>query len=429
MRLAQSISCRPGEEARLPTALESRPAVFALFFPVAPVSGSASAIAAHEPPPYLSRSRDLRRRLARLLGKSSGKSKLLNLRSITRRIEFQYVGSNFEAQWLLYLLNRQFYPRLYRQRLRLKAPALLKINFRNRFPRCYPTRRLASDGSIYYGPFPSRAAAERFAAEFLDLFKIRRCVEDLHPDPSHPGCIYSQMKMCLAPCFMGCTEEEYRQELSRVVSFLDAAGRPLIGSLRDERERASQALDFESAERAHRKIERVNEVLRSRPDLVRNLDQLQALIVLPGAAPRTVTFFRVAGCELSGPATLLLDENVSSPGPLDQQLDRLAASLSPAAAHQPHAIRGSTAPHVIPSEAGNPLSLRGRPREESASPRESQGAGARSAGSASWEHLALLSRWYYSSYREGDLIMLPPDGALPHRRLIRLCRKILAHGG
>ena len=46
--------------------------------------------------------------------------------------------------------------------------------------------------------------------------KMRRCVEDLNPDPAFPGCVYSEMKMCLAPCFRGCTDDEYRAEVVRV---------------------------------------------------------------------------------------------------------------------------------------------------------------------------------------------------------------------
>ncbi len=380
MRLAQTISYQAGEESELLALLEPRPAVFAVFLSGSPAMSSASLESppAREPLPYLSRARDLRRRLARLLKEPN--SRRFNLRALARRIEFQYVGSNFEAQWLLYGLNRHYYPRVYRQRLRLKPPALLKINLRNRFPRCYPTRRLARDGSLYYGPFPSRAFAERFAAQFLDLFKIRRCVDDLHPDPSHPGCIYSQMKMCLAPCFMGCTDQEYQEELDRVVGFLDAGGRPLLEALQQERDRASEALDFETAQRAHRRLEKVQEILRSLPEIVGNIMQTQALLVLPGAQPRSVTFFRLASGELYGPGTLGLDENAPRPEPLDALLDRTVASL---------------------------------PRDSAAQ------------GSPSWEPLALLARWYYSSYRDGELLMLPPGGALPHRRLIRVCRKLV----
>jgi hypothetical protein len=40
--------------------------------------------------------------------------------------------------------------------------------------------------------------------------------------------------------------------------------------------------------------------------------------------------------------------------------------------------------------------------------------------------LSLLARWFYSSFREGELVMLNPEQTIPHTRLIRLCRKILA---
>jgi len=46
-----------------------------------------------------------------------------------------------------------------------------------------------------------------------------------------------------------------------------------------------------------------------------------------------------------------------------------------------------------------------------------------------WEHLSLLARWYYSSFRQGELVMLNPDQAIPQSRLIRICRKLLAREG
>ena len=357
--------------------LPSAPAVFALF-PETTAPGSA---------PYISRTRDLRRRLTRLLGEALTSSKRLNLREVTCRVEYQGVGSTFEAQWLLYLLNKVYYPRTYRHRLRLKPPALLKVSLGNRFPRCYPTRRLSNDGSLYYGPFASRVAAERFASEFLDLFKIRRCVEDLNPHPAHPGCIYSQMHMCLAPCFVGCTDEEYQQELSRVVMFLDRDGQALVRSLEEERARTADSLDFEQAAKVHRKLEKIHGVLRSKPGLVRRLDELHAVMLQPAAQPRSVAFFRISGGELRGPATLSLDENVASPLPLDAQLQTLLDSLA-------------------------------RPEPPAAD-------AARIGPPPSWEPLNLLARWYYSSFREGELVMLPPSEEIPYARLIRLCRKMI----
>ncbi|HLY59889.1 MAG TPA: UvrB/UvrC motif-containing protein [Terriglobia bacterium] len=376
MQLQASVQFDPDVEGNaFFESIPPRPAVFAIF----PRESEGLKAA-----PYLSRTSDLRRRLARLLGKPGAGSKRLSLREVAGRIEYSRVGSGFEAQWLLYLLNKFYYPKLYRQRLRLKPPALLKLNLSNRFPRLFPTRRISGDRSIYYGPFRSRVEAERWASEFLDFFKIRRCVEDLNPDPAHPGCIYSQMNMCLAPCFAGCTDEEYQGEVSRVVEFLDADGQSLVRALEGERAQAAESLEFEQAAKVHRRIEKVREVLRQKPDLACNLRELHALVVERGAEGNSVVFFRVCAGELRGPATLCLDENVSSPVSLDEQLHNLLDSL----AAEPSATRKPAAP--------------------------------------SWEHLSLLARWYYSSFRRGELVMLPASQQIPHPRLIRICRKILA---
>jgi excinuclease UvrABC nuclease subunit len=356
-------------------AFSSGPAVFALF--PAPRGGSV-------PIPYLGRTRNLRRRLARMLSPMRRSSRMLNLRELTARIEYEPVGSAFEALWRLYHLNKHYFPGQYRDRLRLRPPVLLKLNLRNRFPRCYLTRRLANDNSLYYGPFPAQLAAERFEAAFLDLFKIRRCAEDLDPDPSHPGCIYSQLHMCLAPCFGGCTDSAYQAEVQRVTEFLDTDGRSLLRFLESERAQASEFLEFEQAGKVHRRIEKVNELLRQRADLVRNLRALDAVIVLKGAEAKAVVFFRVIGGEIRGPAALSLDENVPTPTPLDRQLHDLLQSLAMA--------KEKADQQALPP----------------------------------WEHLSLLARWYYSSFREGELIMLSQSQAMPHTRLIRVCRKLLA---
>ncbi|HZT71992.1 MAG TPA: UvrB/UvrC motif-containing protein [Terriglobia bacterium] len=351
---------------------EHRPAVFLLF------SDSNAA-------PYIGRTRNLQRRLRRILRRPEGNSKLLNLREITRRIDYQYAGSSFEMQWMVYHLNRQYYPRQYRARMRLRPPALLKLNLRNRFPRLYPTRRISRDGSIYYGPFPSRAATERFAGEFLDLFKIRRCVEDLDPNPAHPGCIYSQMRMCLAPCFKGCTDEEYRKEVARVIEFLASDGESLVKGLKSERDRASADLDFERAAQLHRKVEKVHEALALKPEPVQKLDELHAVLVLPGAQPKTAAFFLMCSGKLRGPVSLDLDENVPSPLSLDERFRRLFENLL------------------------------------------NQSENARAANP--WEHLSLFTKWYYSSFRQGEIVMLASPTQIPYAKLIRICRKIIASSG
>jgi excinuclease ABC subunit C len=387
MRLQHSAPFNSSEAGDFLASLPASRAIFVLW----PVNEPAQGVQ-----PYIGRTGNLRHRLERLLAPPRDGLRRLNLHEFTRRLEYQCVGSSFEATWLLYQTNRAHYPRTYRRRLRLRPPVLLKVNLQNRFPRCYPARSLTRDGSLYYGPFPSRADAEHFAGEFLDFFKIRRCVEDLNPDPNHPGCIYSQMKMCLAPCFGGCTDAEYQAELDQAVAFLDTKGASLERQLEAERERASEALDFEEAARVHRRLDKVSDVLRRRAGLAGNVADLHALIVERGAELGSVVFFRVWAGELLGPAALALEERVAAPAPLDLRIRELVSGLVP-----------------------GPGGLSPKPEAPGGTP----------APLPPWEHLAILARWYYSSFREGEFVPLARNDDLPHRRLIRLCRKLTSEPG
>src|SRR5437667_9946381 len=102
---------------------------------------------------------------------------------------------------------------------------------------------------------------------------MRRCVDDLHPDPAFPGCVYSEMKMCLAPCFKGCTDSDYHAEVARVQAFFDTAGDSLSRELAEERDRASTHLAFEDAAAIHAKIEKLNPLLAQLPQLVQSIER------------------------------------------------------------------------------------------------------------------------------------------------------------
>src|SRR5499427_6832846 len=199
--------------------------------------------------PYVSKTANLRRRLQRLLGTVDERTKRLNLRDRVRFIGYSATGSDFESGFLLYRILRSTFPKTYQKRLRFRLAPFVKLHLDNEYPRASITTRLGklSGQSLYYGPFVSRVAAEKFANDSLDFFKMRRCVDDLHPDPAFPGCIYSEMKMCLAPCFKGCTDQAYRQEVERVQAYLDTGGLSLEREISIQRDEASTALDFENA--------------------------------------------------------------------------------------------------------------------------------------------------------------------------------------
>src|SRR5271156_3412061 len=215
--------------------------------------------------PHLVRTADLRRAAERLLRPPEPGSKRLNLRDVAARIRYRVTGSKFEQTFALYQHARANFPDRYRDLLRLRPPALLKENLRNEYPRCYVTRRLSADAGFYFGPFASRRMADAFSEGFLDLFKIRRCQIKIRRDPDFPGCIYSEMKMCLAPCFAGCTKDEYDIEVGQMLEALASQGSALTARLEREREAASELLDFEQAATLHKRLEKVSQALKGMP--------------------------------------------------------------------------------------------------------------------------------------------------------------------
>jgi excinuclease ABC subunit C len=202
---------------------------------------------------------------------------------------------------------------------------------------------------------------------------MRRCVDDLHPDPSFPGCVYSEMKMCLAPCYKGCSDEEYRAEVSRVQSFFDTAGKSLSRELSDQRNEASSRLAFEEAAAIHGKLEKLKNLLSQLPEIVQRMDRLEAIIVQPSAEASKVEFFHIANATLHGPIPFSIEQS----GEPQSMESRLQAFIS------------------------------GWPDHEVLSNTEAT------------EYLAIVKRWYYRSNRIGEIFFADEKGAWPWRRIVR----------
>ncbi len=380
--------------------LEFDPAREEEFFAALPARPAVLLVEPRQPgaQPYLARTADLRKRLERLLRAPAEPSKRLNLRDVTAQVRYRLTGSAFEQAFVLYQQARALFPRRYRDLLRLRPPALLKVKLANDYPRCYVTRRILSDGGFYFGPFPTRKAAETFANDFLNLFKIRRCQIKIRRDPSFPGCIYSEMKMCLAPCFAGCTKEEYDVEVSRVVQTLASAGGALTGELARERQAASEGLDFERAAAIHRKLEKIAGVLSGLPGLARKVDELDAVVLQPSAEENAIAVFAIRRGLIAEPFVLRFGELASQPRSVEEILrEHLGARRNETqqsnAAYERHGD-GESGP--LSSPAAVMLA----------------------------EHLGLLSRWFYSKPRQGEIFFPEPDW--PYRRIIRACGRILA---
>jgi excinuclease UvrABC nuclease subunit len=352
--------------------------------------------------------------MRRLLDPPESQSKRLNLRDKVARIEYCITGSEFESSLVLYHAAAALFGYAEaRRRLKLHTPPFLRFAMENPHPRVYVTNRLSKRALGYmYGPFPSRAAAERYCDAVLDLFKLRRCYEDLQPYPEHPGCAYGEMKKCMEPCKKACTPEEYAAEAQAVKAFFDTRGESMMAAIAEERERASEEMEFEKAAALHVQWQKVKAAAVLADEMVRPVPELRAVIVQEAAVaegehPEQAAVFMLKGGCLAGP------ERMST---LGVRAVKEQTSVGSSLFAQPLMLQ------AVPLE-GEAATATESPEERAKDVLEKldMRVGAASDVALLSDHLSLFRRWYYrpEKQRVGEIFLPNEDGSRPVRRILR----------
>jgi len=152
-------------------------------------------------------------------------------------------------------------------------------------------------------------------------------------------------------------------------------GKTSTAALATARERASAEMDFEQAAQLHKRLEKVVAAASSRDGVIAPLDKFNGVALTRGIMEQECRLWPIQAGYWQNP--LVLQFNVMEPGArsLDQELrEKLAATLS------------------VPSVPPN------TPRAE---------------------HLAIFSRWYYSTWRDGHWFPFSKIEDLNYRRLVR----------
>jgi excinuclease ABC subunit C len=406
--------------------------------------------------PYIGRTPNLRGRLERLLQPSLKHPKRLQLAGRVRRISWQVTGSEFESLLAQFSLLEKIYGAKALERMHLRAPAFVRFLGSNQYPRVVVTHRPSQRECDWaYGPFQSRAAAERYVDEALKLFLLRRCTDDLNPDPAFPGCVYSEMKMCLAPCYKGCSDERYAEESAAVESFFATRGESRLVTLRAQREQAAADLEFETAAAIHAQVQKVEGVRALAAELVRPLNKLRAVILQPAANPGEVAVFLYEHGLLRGPLgfstigmriqneqsgstslfaqPLAVEPMVSDqwsvvsgqgPGVRDQGLEEQGQGT-----REPGAtVAGTEGPRDSGTKTAakaHRTMLELRLEEVLTALSANQDA---PAATVRQGHLALLKRWYYrpEAKRTGEIFFPDEEGRWPIRPILRGIGRVAA---
>ena len=163
---------------------------------------------------------------------------------------FEYIVTDSELEALVLENNliKEHKPRYNTLLKDDKTYPYVKVTVTEAFPRVLFSRRMARDGNRYYGPFSSSTAVKDTIDLMHRLYHIRNCSRKLPQDiGKERPCLYHHIGQCDAPCMGYISEEDYRKQVGKVLSFLDGNYREVTKELESRMQAASDALEFEKA--------------------------------------------------------------------------------------------------------------------------------------------------------------------------------------
>ncbi len=141
-----------------------------------------------------------------------------------------------------------------------KEYLLFKLDKRAAYPRLTITRKVAQDGSVYFGPFASAQAARETLKILNRLFPLRKCRDATFRNRSRP-CLQHDIHRCLAPCVHPVAPEVYNRLVEQVELFLAGHSARLLRGLSADMKSAAANLEFERAARLRDQIQAVKQTV------------------------------------------------------------------------------------------------------------------------------------------------------------------------
>ena len=151
--------------------------------------------------------------------------------------------------------------------------------------------------------------------------------------------------------------------------------------------------------------------LRGLPELARRVEEFDAVILQRAAEEKTIAVFPMRGGILREPIFVRFGELSGEPRSVEEILRAGLDSLESEPANAPVEKSASAEPDANEKVCDFPEEQKRR-------------FGLHAAHPDLTEHLSLLTRWFYSNPREGEIFFREADW--PYRRLLRACSRVLA---
>lgn len=168
--------------------------------------------------------------------------------SLISYFEYIVTDSELEALVLENNLIKEHRPKYNTMLVDDKTYPYIKVTA-EKYPRVLFSREMKKDKSSYYGPYTSAGAVKDTIELINKLYKIRICNNSVKYGVkcTDRPCLNYHIGQCLAPCQGQVTEEDYKEQMDRALEFLNGNYGPIIKSLEQQMNAASEELNFEKA--------------------------------------------------------------------------------------------------------------------------------------------------------------------------------------
>ena len=216
---------------------------------------------------------------------------------------FEYIVTDSELEALVLENNliKEHKPRYNTLLKDDKTYPYVKVTVTEAFPRVLFSRRMARDGNRYYGPFSSSTAVKDTIDLMHRLYHIRNCSRKLPQDiGKERPCLYHHINQCDAPCMGYISEEDYRKQVGKVLSFLDGNYREVTKELESRMQAASDALEFEKAIEYRELLKSVQQVEERQKITSQSMDDRDIIAVSREEGDAVVQVFFIRDGEMIG---------------------------------------------------------------------------------------------------------------------------------
>ncbi|HRN67681.1 MAG TPA: excinuclease ABC subunit UvrC [Promineifilum sp.] len=195
---------------------------------------------------YVGKANNLRNRVRSYFHTNVDSIKTQRLRRQIADIEVITTESELEALLLEMTLIKQHRPQFNVRLKDDKRYPYIKVHWADPFPKVTVTRRMVRDGSRYFGPFTSAWAVQQTLDLLRKIFPYLTCDRTI-TGKDERACLYYDIKLCNAPCIGAVTQAEYRENIQKLMDFLDGKSDYIIRGIEAKMAEAAADLQFEKA--------------------------------------------------------------------------------------------------------------------------------------------------------------------------------------